>query len=77
MNTQTFQANRSRFPLEVLEKYQGQWVAFSAEGDRIVASAEDLAGLDQRVIAAGENPEEVGIERIEFEDTTLGGAETC
>ena len=67
--------NRSHLPIEVLKKYQGQWVAFSADGSRIVAGAEDLASLDQRVIAAGENPEEVGIERIEFEDTSVGGAE--
>ncbi len=75
MNTQTFRGNRARFSIEELLQYDGKWVAFSADGSRIVASAETLTELDERIVAAGENPEQVGLERIEFDDCSLGGAD--
>jgi hypothetical protein len=73
--TQEYQDNRARFPLAELKKYQGQWVAFSLDGRRIVAGHEDLGMLDRLVIAAGEDPERVALERIELDDVCLGGAE--
>jgi hypothetical protein len=76
VNAREYQENRARFPLADLEKYRGQWVAFSLAGDKIIASNEDLAKLDSLVIAAGENPERVALERIELDDICLGGAET-
>jgi hypothetical protein len=60
---------------DTLQKYDGQWVAFSEDGRRIVAAADSLLELDQLIIAAGENPELVGLERIESDDTLLGGGE--
>jgi hypothetical protein len=58
-----------------LAKYQGQWVAFTKDGEKIVAGSEDLATLDNLVISMGQNPEEVAYEFIELDDTYLGGAE--
>ena len=76
VDVQTFQKNRARFSWEDLKAYDGQWVGFSADGCRIVASATDLAELDALIRAAGENPEEVWLERVLFDDASLmGGAE--
>jgi hypothetical protein len=75
VNPQEYRENRARFPLAELVKYHGQWVAFSLDGRRIIASSQDLATLDGLVVAAGEDPEQVALERIEQEDIYLGGAE--
>jgi hypothetical protein len=75
VNPQEYRENRASFPLAELVKYDGQWVAFSLDGRRIIANSEDLATLDNLVVAAGEDPEQVALERIEFDDISLGGAE--
>ena len=75
MNLQEYRENRARFPLAELQKYHGQWVAFSPDGRRIIAASEDLAALDRLVVAAGEDPEQLAFERIEPDDFFLGGAE--
>lgn len=62
------------FRAELL-KYDGQWVAFSMDGRRLIASSEDLATLDGLVVAAGADPEQVAFERIELDNVYLGGAE--
>lgn len=61
-----YQKNRPNFPREELEKYDGQWVAFNADGRRIVASGESLEDLFEHVEAAGENKHEIGIEKVVF-----------
>jgi hypothetical protein len=71
-----FREGRSAFPWAELAKYRGNWVAFSMDGRRIVASAPDFLELDALLKAMGEDPERVGFEFIDFEDTYLGGAET-
>jgi hypothetical protein len=58
-----------------LVKYRGQWVAFTLDGRRIIAASDDLVTLDRLVVAAGEDPGQVALERIEFEDVHLGAAE--
>jgi hypothetical protein len=75
--TKTYRQNRARFPAEDLRRYDGQWVAFSADGRRIVASAENIGHLSERVVAAREDLQDVVLERIEVEtsDIQLGGAE--
>ena len=73
-----YEANRSRFKAEEMANYKGQWVAFSPDGSRIVANSGDLGELDRLVVAAGEDPETVGIERISDdcdESGFLGGIE--
>jgi hypothetical protein len=75
MDIKTYRTNREKFSAEDLRRYDGKWVAFSGDGSRIVASADDIETLDRLVRAAGEKPDAVGLERIEFDDTILGGAE--
>ena len=75
VQTQEYRTNRARIPLAELQKYQGQWVAVSLDGCKIIASDQDLASLDALVVAAGEDPERVAFERIELDDVCLGGAE--
>jgi hypothetical protein len=75
VNIQEFQKNRSAFPHAELLKHKGKWVAFSSDGRRIVASHEELGTLNDLVVAAGEDPEQVGFERVLAEDIYLGAAE--
>src|SRR5690349_18029295 len=75
MNLKEFRHNRSRFPIDELKKHDGKWVAFSMDGRRIIASSSDLESLDAKVIAAGINPEEAALERVEFDNASFGGAE--
>jgi hypothetical protein len=46
------------------------------DGRRIVAGAVTLGELDARLVALGEDPENVALEFLEFGDSYLGGAET-
>jgi hypothetical protein len=72
-----FRENRSRISLDELRKYNGQWVAFSEDGLRIVASGEELEEAAKRVEAAGAELKDVLFERIEFDSNEIfiGGAE--
>ena len=63
------------FPLEDLSKHRGCWVAFSPDGRRLIASSISLATLDAHVRAAGENPEEVLLERVPDGDCIASGSE--
>ncbi len=81
MHTQEFLQNRQRFPREELEKYRGQWVAFSPDGRRIVAGAPTLEALHERLDAAGEDSQQLWFEGIPGpdDDFCLGSEEfrTC
>jgi hypothetical protein len=70
-----YETNRSKYSLGELQPFGGQWVAFSLDGSRILANAETLPGLEERLIAAGEDPQRVALEHIQFDDTSLGEAE--
>jgi hypothetical protein len=74
--TKIYRENRARFSLEELRKYDGHWVAFSADGSRILASGPNLAALALQVRTAGNDMQDVVVERIETEDREilLGGA---
>ena len=48
-----FEQNRSRISADQVLPYAGKFVAWSADGTRIVASAEDRAGLYTGVESAG------------------------
>ena len=72
----TYDENRANFPAEELRKYDGQWIAFSADGRRIVASAEDLDSLEDLLAAKGQDPEKLTFERVESASYPyLGAAE--
>jgi hypothetical protein len=73
----TFQQNRAGFPLDELRKYDGQWVAFSSNGQRIVASGASIAHLSEQVRLASEDLGAVMIEHVEMESSeiNLGAAE--
>ena len=75
MDLQEYRTNRERFSPAELAKYHGQWVAFSLDGRRIIASNEDLASLDEFIVASGQNPEQVALEHIELDDYYLGAGE--
>lgn len=68
-----YQANRSRFPAEQLLPFAGQWVAFSADGKRIVACDKELADLEAKLMVLGQDPQEAWFEQIA--DGTATGAE--
>jgi hypothetical protein len=69
-----FLERRAAMPAEALARHAGRWIAWSADGERIVAVAEAPEHLDDRVRAAGEDPERCVIEGIPAEDAMLGGA---
>ena len=60
---------------EIYREHRGQWIALSADGTRIVASADDLNALEDQLVAAGEDPEKVVFDCVEDGDAVLGGAE--
>jgi aryl-alcohol dehydrogenase-like predicted oxidoreductase len=73
----TYEANRSQIPAETLNQYAGQWVAFSRDGQRIVAGAASIAELAERLRALQLGLSDVALERIESESLVinLGAAE--
>jgi hypothetical protein len=64
MITREYRVNRARFPREELARYQGQWVAFSSDGCRVVAAAESLDRLEEQLKAAGEDPRQLVLEGV-------------
>jgi hypothetical protein len=76
-STLAYRKNRARFPLAELQKFDGQWVAFSADGGHIVASASTIVDLANRARALKVNLQDLVVERIEMEglEINLGGAE--
>jgi len=74
MNMQEYLKNRHRFPHEELEKYAGKYVAWSPDGTKIIASAEDVRSLCGIVDASGFDSAEVVMEPIPSPDElVLGG----
>ena len=73
MNMQEYLKNRQQFPLEELARHQGEFIAWSPDGMRNVASAVDLEDLDDLIRAAGHDPENCLIEGIPNADTVIGG----
>ena len=64
--------NRNRFPAEELEKYRGQWIAWSLDGSRIVAHTDDPDAIYDLILQAGEDIARCVVEGIPAEDTVLG-----
>jgi hypothetical protein len=59
-----FRHNQSLFPREELEKYNGQYVAWSADGTYILAADPDPLRIDAFLCAAGHDPAEILVSRI-------------
>ena len=59
-----FRRNQSRFPREELEKYNGQFVAWSVDGTRILAAHADRAQMEALLIAVGIYPGDVLVSRV-------------
>jgi hypothetical protein len=70
-----YEENRARFSFAELQRYEGQWVAFSSDGSRIVGSAATLAVLEEQLLAQGEDARSLAFEHLEFEDSSVGGAD--
>jgi hypothetical protein len=77
MITQEYRNNRALFPLAELAKYQGAWIAFSADGRHIVARGETVEQLEEEIAAQGENGQNVVLEWVpgSDDDSLLGAGE--
>jgi hypothetical protein len=74
MVSQEYRTNRALFPRAELAKYQGAWVAFSADGCCIVASGETVEQLEEQILTLGKDPQRVVREWVAGpEDDTLQG----
>jgi hypothetical protein len=73
MDMKIFLENRPLFPLDQLQTFAGRYVAWSADGRRIVASSTDLEELDRLVKGAGADPEQCVFEGIHAHDAFIGG----
>jgi hypothetical protein len=69
-----FLERRATLPAEALARYAGRWIAWSPDGSRIVADSEVPEDLDDRIRAAGEDPEQCVVEGIPATDAMLGGS---
>jgi len=61
-----FRRNQSRVPVAELEKYNGQYVAWSPDGTSILAADPDPLRLDALLCAAGHDPAEILVSRLAF-----------
>jgi len=74
MDVNEFRRNQSRIPLAELEKYNGQYVAWSADGTRILAADPDPLRVDSLIRAAGCDPGEILVTRMAIpEEVSWGG----
>jgi hypothetical protein len=58
--------NRRNYPAEELDKYDGQYIAWSWDGSRILASAPEREQLWDKLVQLGVNPHRVVFEYIEL-----------
>ena len=61
----TFFDNRAKFPPEALLPYAGQYIAWSWDGSRILASAADREPLWEKLAAMGVNPSRVVFQYVD------------
>lgn len=59
-----FRRNQSRVPRAELEKYNGQYVAWSADGTSILAGDSDPLRLDALLCEAGHDPATILVSRV-------------
>src|SRR5271155_226792 len=71
-----FLRNRALYRVDQLQPYDGQWVAFSKDGTKIIAAAPDLLELGRKLEEIGQDPQQVVFEQLwATDDLCLGGAE--
>jgi hypothetical protein len=69
-----FRHNQSLFPRSELERFDGQYVAWSPDGTSILAADVDPLRVDALLSAAGYDPADVLVSRIALpEDVSWGG----
>jgi hypothetical protein len=68
-----FLERRAALPAEALARHAGRWIAWSPDGARIVAEADAAEDLEDRVRAAGEDPQRCVVEWIPAAAAMLGG----
>lgn len=66
-----FDKNRAKYPPEQLVAYEGQFVAWSPDGLRILASAADRAALYKKLDEAGIHFSQVVFDYVYPGDTVL------
>jgi hypothetical protein len=71
MDMQQFLRNRNEFPPEELAQYAGKYIAWSADGTRILASDEDPLRLTETLDGLGIDPGETVISYVPEEDGSL------
>ena len=59
-----FRRNQGRVPRAELEKYNGQYVAWSADGTSILAADADPLRLDALLRATGHDPSAILVSRV-------------
>src|SRR5713226_8966347 len=71
-----FLRNRALFQADDVQQYDGQWVAFSRDGTKIIAAAPDLLELGRKLEEIGQDPQQVVFEQLwATDDLCVGGAE--
>jgi len=68
-----FLEHRAALPAGALTPYAGRWIAWGPDGARIVAVSQAPEDLDDRIRAAGEDPERCVVEGVPTTDAMLGG----
>jgi WD40-like Beta Propeller Repeat len=77
MDIHEFDKNRAAYPPEDLQQYRGQYIAWSPDGTRIIASDQDGRKLDDTVRALGYDPAQIVFsfvpdeEELYIEDTRI------
>jgi aryl-alcohol dehydrogenase-like predicted oxidoreductase len=72
MITAEFRANRLNFPEAELEKYRGQWVAFSPDGLLVVAGADTIEQLEEKLEVQNLDLHVVVLEHVPEPDEYIG-----
>jgi hypothetical protein len=72
-----YRTNRARFPRAELDKYRGNWVAFSADGLRVVAGGPTVDDVEEQLTALGIDAQRVVLEWVPGpdDDSQLAGGQ--
>jgi hypothetical protein len=68
-----FLTNRQQFPPDELARYAGEYIAWSPDGTRILASDDDLEKVAAAVEVQGYDPSEIVLSSVPFPDEVILG----